>query len=736
MRQLFVVFFLFLSVLFCWSNNVQGQNSVVETTKPSCIACSDGVIKVDWNSKKKVRVRLLDANGRELEKTDKLPYKFVNLPSGVYTVVFEKKKGKHKEELERKSVVLDFWSYCESSGWCDQSYYLENVSIGNINNRSTCDGYSLFTNQSADLEVGMSYQLNLLTYNPNNYAVYYAVWIDWNQDESFDFDEMHRVEQSGNRIVTTIFVPKNAKVGLTRMRVQMMNVPNQDPCLNNNVWSEVEDYTVFIKEKQVPEITVADCLGAKTICDAVYDERSPEIEGQGSILNELPIGDCIPDEKNGIWYSFSPQNKVDSYLKFSIDPKNDFDDYDWAIFDVTNVTCDDISKININNSEVFVSGNTYGARGNNGSIGADSDRGYGNCNGPGLNNGSKWNSDILVKAGHVYMLYVSNWSESSDGYVIRFDEGGSAIIYDDVVPDLHGLIQACYGSKTLSVEFSENIVCGFLKASNCSLVIGGVTYAIVGIDSDACAKGGAGSDKYVFELGRAISSSGSANLKIISGGIRDMCGNVNPYSSNLAFEVSNLEANLKVSNQTICKGEEIVCEAIGKGGVQPYTYQYFLNGSSINNDSNFQILENELRTKLLTNGDKLYVNISDGNFCEKKSNELLFLEGEKPDISSVNFRVDQSVCENSIPNLHLYGLEHKKEYSIVYSDNGVRRVYEGTSNLLGWLQLPVEEISKDAYYNILEIAYKFGCYGGVIPSFEEKKVAVLRRPQPLGIFIK
>uniref|UniRef100_UPI003562418B GEVED domain-containing protein n=1 Tax=Ancylomarina sp. TaxID=1970196 RepID=UPI003562418B len=222
-------------------------------------------------------------------------------------------------------------------------------------------------------------------------------------------------------------------------------------------------------------ITVADCLGAKTICDAVYDEPSPETIGLGGVLNELPTGDCIPEEKNGIWYSFSPQNTVDANLKFRITPNVNTNDYDWAIFDMTNTTCEDLASIDIITSDVFVSGSTYGRNGWNGPTGADSDQGgSGDCNGPGTGNGPQWNDDVLVKPGHNYMLYVSNWSEEKDGYVISFDQpGGSAIIYDDIPPELDGVVQACYGTNELKVDFTEILPCNSLDINEVSLTIGG-----------------------------------------------------------------------------------------------------------------------------------------------------------------------------------------------------------------------------------------------------------------------
>ncbi|MFA9372432.1 MAG: HYR domain-containing protein [Labilibaculum antarcticum] len=364
--------------------------------------------------------------------------------------------------------------------------------------------------------------------------------------------------------------------------------------------------------------TVADCLGAKTICNSFYDEPSPEIEGQGNVTNELPIGDCIPDEKNGIWYAFSPQNDIDAELKFSITPSNSRDDYDWVIFDVTDVRCEDLSSIDISTSDVFISGNTYGANKDN-ETGADSDQGSGNCNGPGTSNGPKWNADIPVKPNRNYVLYVSNWSESNRGYTINFNEGGTAIIYDDVLPDLDGVVQACYGEDKLKVEFSEIIPCGSLNKNDITVQIGGVAYGVADISSSNCDLGGVGSNSYIIFLDEIIADSGLAEIKITAAGIMDMCGNVNDEESTLTFTVSELTASLSVDKNPACVGEDVVIKSSAIGGIGAYTYEFYLNDNPLVSDSQYSITGNELSSNVFNDGDVVKVKVTDQNGCSAVS---------------------------------------------------------------------------------------------------------------------
>ncbi|BAX80688.1 CUB domain-containing protein [Labilibaculum antarcticum] len=416
---------------------------------------------------------------------------------------------------------------------------------------------------------------------------------------------------------------------------------HSDGSVENSGWKAV----IEVLDPNVSTVpTVADCLGAKTICNSFYDEPSPEIEGQGNVTNELPTGDCIPDEKNGIWYAFSPQNDIDAELKFSITPSNSKDDYDWVIFDVTDVTCEDLSSIDISTSDVFISGNTYGANNNN-ETGADSDQGSGNCNGPGTSNGPKWNADIPVKPNRNYVLYVSNWSESNRGYTINFNEGGTAIIYDDVLPDLDGVVQACYGEDKLKVEFSEIIPCGSLNKNDITVQIGGVAYGVADISSSNCDLGGVGSNSYIIFLDEIIADSGLAEIKITAAGIMDMCGNVNDEESTLTFTVSELTASLSVDKNPACADDDIVITANASGGTGVYTYEFFLNNTLLVSNAQYSITDNQLSSKVFVDGDKVKVEVLNENACSTTSMEINVVISSLP--AAPTGAGAQSLCSTS-----------------------------------------------------------------------------------------
>lgn len=135
--------------------------------------------------------------------------------------------------------------YCEASGGCDE--YIENVTVGTINNTSACEGYGDFTAISTDFDLGGSYPITI-TIGGGYSSDYGAVWVDWNSDADFD-DAGEAITldvASGYGPYTgTIVVPGDAVSGATRMRVRLSYSTPPGPC-GATSYGEAEDYTVTI----------------------------------------------------------------------------------------------------------------------------------------------------------------------------------------------------------------------------------------------------------------------------------------------------------------------------------------------------------------------------------------------------------------------------------------------------------------------------------------------------------
>ncbi|MBN2682658.1 MAG: gliding motility-associated C-terminal domain-containing protein [Bacteroidales bacterium] len=292
-----------------------------------------------------------------------------------------------------------------------------------------------------------------------------------------------------------------------------------------------------------PEPTVQDCLGAIPICQSYYVEPDPyAYSGNGTYQDEIgvaPAG-CIPLEDNGVWYIFSAQ--TNGVFRFALTPHNSYDDYDWAVFNLTNSDC---SVITTNPTSIVVSSNTAGNDGssppvNHGPTGANSSNAAssGNCHGPGVGSWNQWNSDIPVTAGSTYVLYVSNWSGSNYGYDIDFS-GSTAVIFDDIPPELIAVNQPACEATSLTFHFSELVYCETVSAADFVLSGPGGPFTITGLNSPDCASGSEFGSTYTISFSPAITYSGTYTLTLnasLAGSVADICGNLAP-TRNIPFEM-------------------------------------------------------------------------------------------------------------------------------------------------------------------------------------------------------
>lgn len=154
---------------------------------------------------------------------------------------------------------VGYSTYCEATGSAapDQTG-ITLVSFNTINNAtiSKTVGYNDFTTISSNVEKDSTYQLTVKVNTAGNYTVHTKVWIDWNQNYSFnDAGEEYDlgtatdvVNGSSSLCPLNITIPTNATFGTTRMRVfTKWSNDNSDPtpCLTAS-FAEVEDYAINI----------------------------------------------------------------------------------------------------------------------------------------------------------------------------------------------------------------------------------------------------------------------------------------------------------------------------------------------------------------------------------------------------------------------------------------------------------------------------------------------------------
>ena len=328
---------------------------------------------------------------------------------------------------------------------------------------------------------------------------------------------------------------------------------------------------LFLKA-QTP--TTQDCLGAVPVCDFIYVEEQTA-SGNG-IYNEIPVGQtcpshCMDGEKNSRWYIFTVIES--GALRFEITPQTPSDDYDWAVFNLTDHTCDEIWA---NSLEMMKSCNAAGGPGYQGTTGVSTPNGgMINCNGGGAT--SKWNADLQVWEGDTYVLVVSDWTQTPGGYTLDFS-ASTAAIFDDQKPFIEyvggDLITAC-GTNEILVRFNENVKCSSVQPGDFVLEGPGGPYTINSIYGYNCDLGGANEREYTLFIDPPIYQGGDFSLGLtLFSAISDACNN---YAQSAQFpfvvELDSPDANAG-DDQSIAYGANATLNGSATGGSGSYEYSW------------------------------------------------------------------------------------------------------------------------------------------------------------------
>lgn len=306
-----------------------------------------------------------------------------------------------------------------------------------------------------------------------------------------------------------------------------------------------------------------DCFNAIPVCQGVYNEaNSPP--GEGDLTDEINSNiSCLGGgEVNGQWYTFSVQNS--GQFCFSIIPNNLQNDYDWAVFNLTNADCADIYT----NASLEVSCNFSGV---SGITGANGSSGFQNepC--------------MQVLAGQTYALYVSNWSQSPFGYTLNMQvPGTTASIYDGTPPSIDAVSTSC-SRTTITISFSEYILCSSAQAADFLITGPGGPYTPTGLTSTVCAAGGEQTDEFTLTVAPGLVGEGPFQVVLV-GQVEDLCNNYNVANSSFTFTMPEEMVITAQATPTGCAQANTGSVAgTVTGGQAPLIYN--LNGanSQINN---------------------------------------------------------------------------------------------------------------------------------------------------------
>lgn len=118
--------------------------------------------------------------------------------------------------------------------------------------------HEFFLTQIANVTAGSTYPITLQGNTGGNYDSKFYVYIDWNQDGTFDpTSETYEVTTllnnstgvDGKSVTRDITVPATALSGNTRMRIKKIyydNTDYADPCTAGTYYGQAEDYTVNV----------------------------------------------------------------------------------------------------------------------------------------------------------------------------------------------------------------------------------------------------------------------------------------------------------------------------------------------------------------------------------------------------------------------------------------------------------------------------------------------------------
>jgi hypothetical protein len=283
-----------------------------------------------------------------------------------------------------------------------------------------------------------------------------------------------------------------------------------------------------------PTIAGMDCSIPNPVCNQQFSVADPGYAGYGSTC-DLPTSYCLASgEKNIVWYTI-PINAAGNLI-FDIVP-NDFDhtipsstDYDFAIWKIGgsgSYTCAQIAAGTATPAACNYSGLGVTGVGNNTTGNAPSSLSAYTCPSCGAysptpNYDGSYEPRISVSSGDVYLLAVSNFSNSTSGFAIDFLT--SPIGYT--------------GSTTTSVTWTG----GTSTAWNLNSNWGGCNYPTCSIDANIVPLGTQPTVTGTMYC-RDLNINSGATLTLAAGSTLIVCGNITNNGNIVAASSSTILFN-------------------------------------------------------------------------------------------------------------------------------------------------------------------------------------------------
>lgn len=169
--------------------------------------------------------------------------------------------------------------YPECSSHVPGTICITSVKLGDMENTSEGGTYTDYTDKKATIHTGETIKLNV-EIQTNDYTPALGVFIDWNGDHNFtydeavEFDEFNTTDNSGSASAT-ISVPETAVAGEQRVRLVAVPYYYTPSPADTYYTGEVEDYTIVVER--------AAGSAAASIGQDVIDETMDGVEKSSTL---------------------------------------------------------------------------------------------------------------------------------------------------------------------------------------------------------------------------------------------------------------------------------------------------------------------------------------------------------------------------------------------------------------------------------------------------------------------
>lgn len=321
-----------------------------------------------------------------------------------------------------------------------------------------------------------------------------------------------------------------------------------------------------------------DCYGAIPVCQSNYSQ-STSYTGVGSTneLNPSNQGCLTTGENNSVWYIVNITTP--GTFTFDIVPNAATDDYDFAVWDLTDKSCDDMlggqPPIRCNYASLANSS----AGGNTGLNTTSASASLG-ASGP------SYSSAINAVVGQTFLILINNASSSASGYNLNF--GGSASVIDNVAPLIKAdtLEVTCNAPSYITLLLTENIRCNTLAANGSDFNLSPASATVSSAISQSCTNGSSFTNLLRVNFSNPLPP-GNYTLSVVNGTdgntLIDNCNNPMPQNTSVSFVVQP-PVQINLTAQSGCaNASNGVITASGQFGTPPYQFRLNAGGFTTNN---------------------------------------------------------------------------------------------------------------------------------------------------------